>query len=204
MLNVALHNPRQHRQLQHSQGPLVLARMGSDHSVWMPVDRGKAQSAKARLEIVPGADGIVLAMTGCEAECFCGRVCGLTGSCQLPVPASFAIGDTRFEICDSDSPLAFPARPLERLLKDEANELARKHRLPDRLRRRSHAGLRQSARSIAGQPVCRNCTPKQHAARGSHRARRRHAAAPPRRPLGNRRQPPAAPGARYPMRPARP
>ncbi len=119
MLNVALHNPRQHRQLQHSQGPLVLARMGSDRTVWTPVDRGKAKSAEALLEIVPGTDGIVLAMTGCEAECFCDRVCGLTGSCQLPVPASFAIGDTRFEICGSDSPLAFPVRPLERLLKDE-------------------------------------------------------------------------------------
>jgi adenylate cyclase len=122
MLNVALHNSRQHRQLQHSQGSLVLARMGNDQSVWMPVDHPKVQSAKALLEIARAADGITLAMTGCEAECFCGRPCGLTGSCQLPVPASFAIGDTRFEISDSDLNLALPARPLERLLQDKLKQ----------------------------------------------------------------------------------
>jgi adenylate cyclase len=97
--------------------------MGSDQSVWMPVDSCRAQSAQALLEIAPAADGIELAMAGCAAECFCGRTCGLTGSCQLPIPASFAIGDTRFEISDTDLDLALPARPLERLFKDKLNEL---------------------------------------------------------------------------------
>jgi hypothetical protein len=123
MLDVALHNSRQHRQFQHTAGPLVLARLGTDRPVWMPVDGCRAQAAEALVEIVPANDGIALAMAGCEAECFCGRTCSLTGSCQLPIPAMFAIGDTRFEVCDTNSSLARPARPLERLFVDAGNLL---------------------------------------------------------------------------------
>jgi adenylate cyclase len=101
--------------------------MGSDRSIWLPVDRCKAQAAEAILEIVPETEGIALAMAGCEAECFCGRTCGLTGKCQLPVPASFAIGDTRFEITSAGMPIGFAARPLEKLFKNDGEPLSTEH-----------------------------------------------------------------------------
>jgi adenylate cyclase len=123
MLDIALHNSRQHRQFQHGNGPLLLARMGPERSIWLPIDKCKAQAAEALLEIVPAAEGIALAMAGCEAECFCGRTCGLTGQCQLPVPASFAIGDTRFEISSACLPTGRTVRPLEKLFKNDGEPL---------------------------------------------------------------------------------
>src|SRR5687768_8236629 len=101
MLDVALHNSRQHRQFHHGEGALVLARMGSAPPLWLPVDSCRTQAAQALLEIVPEAAGIEVALSGCESEFLCGRSGEPSGHCRLPVPATFAIGDTRFEIWDT-------------------------------------------------------------------------------------------------------
>ncbi len=112
MLEVALHNSRQHKQFRRERGPLVLARDSRASAVWTPVDRG-AEFPDALLEIVPSSDGVSLTLAGCEAECHCGRRCDLTGNCQLTLPASFTIGDTRFEVSTVASDA--PARSLQRL-----------------------------------------------------------------------------------------
>lgn len=115
MLEVALHNPRQHKQFRRETGALLLARASHESALWTTVDRG-ADRPDALVEIVPLAGGVSLAMAGCEAECRCGRSCGLTGNCQLPVPASFTIGDTRFEISVADR--SVPHRLLQKLRND--------------------------------------------------------------------------------------
>jgi class 3 adenylate cyclase len=114
MLEVAIYNLRQHRQFQRQAGPLMLARADIERPVWVPVNPSHADVASAVLEIAPHEGGIALAMTGCAAECYCGRKCGLTGACQLEVPARFSIGDTQFEVFDSATP-DLAARPLETL-----------------------------------------------------------------------------------------
>ncbi len=115
MLEVTLHNPRQHKQLRRSSRPLLLARTSHEPALWATADRGTIGS-EARIEIVPQPGGVSLEMFGCEAECHCERSCGLTGSCQLPVPASFTVGDTRFEITIVDRDA--PQRPLQKLRDD--------------------------------------------------------------------------------------
>jgi adenylate cyclase len=120
MLDIALFNERQHRQFEHRGGPCVLARAAAGGSLWMAIDQARADQADALVEIFPAADGIDLVMAGCEAECYCGRRCELTGSCHLDVPARFSIGDTQFEIFNVDRRFA-KSRPLERLLADRTN-----------------------------------------------------------------------------------
>ena len=68
MLEVALHNPRQHKQFRRESGPLVLARAGQEPALWTTVDEGEA-CPDARIEIVPQLAGVSLAVAGCEAEC---------------------------------------------------------------------------------------------------------------------------------------
>jgi class 3 adenylate cyclase len=114
MLEVSIYNLRQHRQFQRQTGPLMLARADVEQPVWVPVDPSGADVANAVLEIKPHDGGIALAMTGCAAECYCGRKCGLTGACQLEVPARFSIGDTQFEVFHAEQ-LGPPARPLQKL-----------------------------------------------------------------------------------------
>ena len=119
MLDIALHNSRQHRQFQHAGGSLVLARTASGHDLWTTIDKAQADRADALIEIVLQDDGVALTMSGCEAECRCGRNCGLIGNCQLPIPATFTIGDTRFEIADARAGQATSRRPLQKLHSDE-------------------------------------------------------------------------------------
>jgi adenylate cyclase len=121
MLEIAFHNPRQHRQFQHEAGPLVLSRADADAAVWTAIDRDQSAFPNALVEILPQGDGVALAMAGCEAECFCGRSCSLTGNCRLPVPATFSIGDTRFEIMPVDNRANALKRPLQRLLIDDTD-----------------------------------------------------------------------------------
>src|SRR5689334_21605525 len=84
MLEVAFHNPRQHQQFCRASGPLVLARAGQGQTLWTTVDEGIA-SSEARIEIAPKHEGVSFAVPGHEAE-------------YHELPASFTIGDTRFEI----------------------------------------------------------------------------------------------------------
>lgn len=121
MLEIALYNPRQHRQFHHASGSLLLARSDVNGSLWTPVDEHAARRTDALVEIVPHVGGVALAMAGCEGECCCGRACNRTGSCHLRVPAAFSIGDTRFEILSSDQPLRTATRPLEQLLADRSS-----------------------------------------------------------------------------------
>ncbi|HVT30148.1 MAG TPA: adenylate/guanylate cyclase domain-containing protein [Lacipirellulaceae bacterium] len=116
MLEVALHNPRQHKQFRREDGAIVLARADRDSAIWTPVERG-SKLADALVEIVHQSDGVSLAMAGCEAESDCGRHCGLTGNCRLPLPVSFTIGDTRFEISSADCNAS--RRTLQRLRKEK-------------------------------------------------------------------------------------
>jgi adenylate cyclase len=121
MLEIAIHSPRQHRQFHHNGGRLVLARSGNSHTSWAPVAREHADDTGACVEILPQVDHISLALAGCEAECHCGRACDLKGQCEIPVPAAFTIGDTRFEITDSSAAASEQKRPLQKLLVDKAS-----------------------------------------------------------------------------------
>ncbi len=126
MLEIAFHNPRQHRQFQHGAGPLVLSRADAGPAVWTAIDRDQSARPNVLVEILPQGDGVALAMAGCEAECFCGRSCSLNGNCRLPVPARFSIGDTRFEITSASVADRAAHRPLQRLASDEPNRPSRR------------------------------------------------------------------------------
>jgi adenylate cyclase len=117
MFEIAIHNPRQHRQIHHAAGPLMLSRSQSESPLWNAVDHQLAACA-ALIEIEQQADGVALSLHGCEAECHCGQACALTGKCTLPLPAQFAIGDTRFEIIDRRRPADVVERSLQRLHAD--------------------------------------------------------------------------------------
>jgi adenylate cyclase len=121
MLEIAIHSPRQHRQFHHDGGRLVLARTGNSHTSWAPVAHEYDDENGACVEILPQADHIALALAGCEAECQCGRACDLKGNCEIPVPAAFTIGDTRFEITDSSAAASKQKRTLQKLLVDKAS-----------------------------------------------------------------------------------
>lgn len=114
MLDVSFFNVRQHRQFQHSGGPLLLARRTEGDETWLPVDSERAKLAETLLEITPAGDGIRMQLAGCEQECFCGRPCELAGSCSWTLPACFNIGDTRFEIAAGGHKTS-QRRPLETL-----------------------------------------------------------------------------------------
>jgi len=123
MLEVALHNPRQHKQFRGGPGPLVLARTGHKSALWTAADR-VVNSSDSFIEIVPQRTGVSLALAGCEAECVCGRTCDRAGKCQLRLPASFTIGDTRFEITLGNR--ALTGRQLQRLSNDKRDLRDRK------------------------------------------------------------------------------
>jgi adenylate cyclase len=105
MLEVAFHNPRQHKQFRRDSGPLILARASQEPALWTTVDEGAA-SLGARVEIVPQCAGVTLAIVGCEAE-------------HHAVPSSFTVGDTRFEVSPTKSGIAH--RPLQQLRVDKRN-----------------------------------------------------------------------------------
>lgn len=119
MLEITLHNARQHQQFQHIIGPLVLARAGAEQAIWNAIDCDPAARVDALLEILPQGDDVAVAMSGCERECKCDRTCELKGNCRLRIPAAFTIGDTRFEIAAVDDKAA-TVRPLQRLNRDQA------------------------------------------------------------------------------------
>jgi adenylate cyclase len=118
MLNVAFFNVRQHRQLQHAAGPLLLARDRNADQSWVTVDSERAMQAETLLSIMPVGDGVELRLAGCEKECHCGRACDLTGTCQWTLPARFNIGDTCFEVTAGTLETG-ARRPLETLQADK-------------------------------------------------------------------------------------
>ena len=95
MLEVALHNPRQHKQFRSDARPLLFAR-DDDRATWTIIDRSAAR-ATALVEIAPKPSGVAIAVTGCAAECESGRR-DPGGQCWVAPPASFMVGDTRFEV----------------------------------------------------------------------------------------------------------
>jgi class 3 adenylate cyclase len=106
MLEVALHNPRQHKQFRRASGPLVLTRASDEPAIWSTADEAET-SAAARIEILPQPAGVSLAVAGCKTE-------------YHSVPASFAVGDTRFEITLAKSGAPHrPHRPLQPLSADK-------------------------------------------------------------------------------------
>ncbi|HEX4413930.1 MAG TPA: hypothetical protein VH107_09910, partial [Lacipirellulaceae bacterium] len=64
MFEIAIHNPRQHRQIHHAGGPLMLSRSQTRSLLWNAVDALPADSA--RIEIRPEKDGVSLVFAGCE------------------------------------------------------------------------------------------------------------------------------------------
>src|SRR5258705_12768504 len=112
MLEVALHNPRQHKQFRSESGPLVLARDSEPSAIWTTVDAGEAWS-DARIEIVSQVAGVALVVAGCRAE-YNGKGSGKSiQNGPLQLPASFTVGDTRFEITLASANT--PLRPLQKL-----------------------------------------------------------------------------------------
>lgn len=104
MLEIALHNSRQHRQFVHSGGLLTLAR--ADAALWAPIDPARDDRASEMLEIVVDGDEITLALAD--------------GSQRFAVPARFTIGDTRFEI-SAPARQRSAARRLEKLHREPGN-----------------------------------------------------------------------------------
>jgi adenylate cyclase len=105
MLEVALHNPRQHQQFRRESGSLVLAPRSQEPALWTTADKGET-CPDGCIEIVPQHTGVSLAVGGSKAK-------------YQDVPASFTVGDTRFEITLAKS--GAPHRPLQRLLTDRRN-----------------------------------------------------------------------------------
>src|SRR6478735_10859359 len=118
MLEVALHNPRQHQQFRSDSGPLVLARRSQGPALWTTADAGEA-SSDARVEIVPHAAGVVLAVAGCDANFDASSVGNPIQNGRLEVPASFTVGDTQFQITFSSTNA--PRRPLQKLCIDKGS-----------------------------------------------------------------------------------
>jgi adenylate cyclase len=115
MLEIVLHNARQHRQFRYADGPLTLARVDADSSIWNAIDRSHSEHAHAIVEIAPRGDGIAVAMKRCEVDTLDDHFSRTMGVWLLPVPARFAIGDTRFEIIDSLAGKSRQLRGLEKL-----------------------------------------------------------------------------------------
>ena len=84
MLDIALHNPRQHKQFRRGSGVLKFARASGGAMLW-DLAIGNADSPDSQIEIIPTASGVSLSIAGRAPE-YCS------------FPASFTIGDTRFEI----------------------------------------------------------------------------------------------------------
>ncbi len=114
MLEIAIHNPRQHRQFHHSGGSFTLSRSRAESPLWSAASQSRADSI-AQVEILPQRGSVLLSFAGCEARSHCEHDRTLSGKCHLPFPAHFAIGDTHFEIVDTQKASAADARPLERL-----------------------------------------------------------------------------------------
>src|SRR5262245_8822018 len=115
MLEIALHNPRQHRQFQHAGGRLMLARADASASLWTSVDPSRADHTGALLEFNCNDDGISLAATHCRAECQCHQNRGSIDSGRLPVPTRFVVGDTLFEVTRSCAKPSTNSRTLQNL-----------------------------------------------------------------------------------------
>jgi adenylate cyclase len=118
MLEIALHNPRQHRQFHHSDGPLTLARADSDPALWVTVDPALVEQVDTLLEIISNEEGIALAATDCKIEWQGESERAWTDGKHLPIPAQFVIGDTRFEINESTAEQFRSRRPFEKLHRD--------------------------------------------------------------------------------------
>src|SRR5262245_8678950 len=119
MLEIALHNPRQHRQFQHTRGPLTLARSDASAPRWMAVDPSVVDDVDALLEIVANDHGIALAATDCKIEWQGDSERAWIDGNRLPVPAQFVIGDTLFEISESTTEQSASRRSLEKLHRDD-------------------------------------------------------------------------------------
>jgi adenylate cyclase len=117
MLEVALHNPRQHNQFQHNGEPLLLARSAGEAPLWTPVDPAASQEIQPTVQIVAGELGVRLTNTGCELVCDDAEYTEAGDCCALSVPTQFTIGDTLFEIVDTGR--FSPPRPLQKLQFDE-------------------------------------------------------------------------------------
>src|SRR5262245_46933668 len=99
MLEVALHNPRQHKQLRGGCGPLVLARSSREPALWEAVNEVEV-GTESYIDIAPQLAGIALTVAGRETE-------------YRELPTSFVVGDTRFEIVRPDAcALHRPLQPL--------------------------------------------------------------------------------------------
>ena len=118
MLEIALHNPRQHRQFHHAGGPLTLARADSDPALWVAVDPDARRAGRRTL-------GNHFQRRGHRARSHrlqnrvARRVRARMDRREAPaVPAQFVIGDTRFEISESTAEQFRSRRPLEKLHRD--------------------------------------------------------------------------------------
>ena len=97
MLEVALHNPRQHKQIRRQAGSLVLACSSRDSALWTTIDPS-ADPPATLIEFIQQPGGVSLKLAGCEVECPGERSDTSSGTIALSAPASFIVGDTRFEI----------------------------------------------------------------------------------------------------------
>src|SRR3954463_12239304 len=97
MLEVALLNPRQHKQFCCDSGPLVLARSLQEPALWTIVGEGET-CRDAHIEIMPQRPGVSLIVEGCDAQHQENRSRNPIVSGHLQLPARFTVGDTRFEI----------------------------------------------------------------------------------------------------------
>lgn len=125
MLEIALHNARQHRQFRNAKGALTLARADANSPFWTAVDRSRLDQVDALLEIVATGNRITVATTACAVEWENDIECGPAGPTCRSVPARFVVGDTRFEITLSQAGRSQPTRKLEKLHDDQNRTAAR-------------------------------------------------------------------------------
>ena len=189
MLEVALHNPRQHKQFRRDSGPLVLARASADPALWTTVDDGEAWP-NARIEIVPQVAGVSLAVAGCEAEYHDKRNGNpiQTARCKFRPVSPSAIRDSKLH-----SPMLRLASPIAKAARRQA-QFAKPQivRLWAVARDVVSLVLRAQLAQSLGHQLARVVRASRPMRRRSDRLGRRHRPSSPRRPVGNRRELPAA------------
>jgi class 3 adenylate cyclase len=117
MFEVAVYNPRQHKQFRRESGSLVLARAGQADALWTTVE-GSEPESDARVEFLLQHEGVSLALPGCDATDY-------DSHAAHDAAIRFTIGDTRFEVAFVGSG-EHERRPLQPLRSDEYNVRSRK------------------------------------------------------------------------------
>lgn len=113
MLEIALRNEHQHRQLRHSSGALTLARTGSDPALWRTVEEAVDRPEGEVVELSFEKGSVAVAVVKGDIASATPSEIGAPETERRSLPVRFVLGDTWLEIVESAE--GGSLRPLERL-----------------------------------------------------------------------------------------